>query len=321
MDFTKFSKSQRLLFLYNRLLQGETLETEDIANKFAVDKRTYQRDINELKAFFADAQPGSEIEYVKNTGHRLARNDAICLTREQVMVLAKILLESRAFPHQEMEEMLDKLLMLCDPDQKRVVKDAIDNEKFHYHPVKHGKVLFQRMWELNQAIREKRLVDIEYLKVGNDQPVQRTVEPLAIMFSEFYFYLIANRHKQGYQHPAIYRLDRIESYTVRKDRFRVPYANRFEEGEFRKQVQFMHAGDLMNIRFIYRGNYLEAILDRLPTARVIQQKPGEAVLEAKVFGPGVLMWFLSQGDRVEVLSPLEFREDIKNKIQNMLARY
>lgn len=320
MNFAKFSKGQRLMFLYNRLLKGETLVTEDITNKFNIDKRTYQRDINELKAFLADVQPGTEVKFVKNTGHRLARNEVICLSREEVMVLAKIVLESRAFPEHEMEGMLDKLLLLCDPDYKQVVKDAIDNEKFHYHPVSHDKVLFDRMWELNQAIREKRLVDLVYYKAGCEEPVERTVEPLAIMFAEFYFYLIANRHDKEYQHPAIFRLDRIDNYAIRKDRFRVPYASRFEEGEFRKQVQFMHAGELMNLRFIYRGNTLEAILDRLPTAKICQRQP-EVVLEAKVFGTGVMMWLLSQGEDVEILSPASFRAQMKDKIQSMLARY
>ncbi len=322
MNYEKFSKAQRLMFLYNLLLQGETLVADHVTSMFAIDKRTYQRDINELKAFFADAHTGgTELEYVKGQGHRVKHCDVMCLTKQEVMVLAKILLESRAFPREEMNSMLDKLMRLCDPRHKKAVQEAVLNERFHYRPVVHGKVLFDMIWEINQAIQQRRLVDLNYYKTGEQQPVSRRVEPLAIMFSEYYFYLIANHHDRDYPYPAIFRLDRVEEYTVAEERFRLPYADRFEEGEFRKRVQFMQSGELTTLRVVYRGDYLEAVLDRLPTAKIIRQQPGEVELEAKVFGRGVGMWLLSQGDSMEVVAPLDFRQQMHDTISSMLKRY
>ena len=43
--------------------------------------------------------------------------------------------------------------------------------------------------------------------------------------------------------PTIYRIDRIESYKVLPEKFRIPYTDRFEEGEFRKRIQFMMGAD------------------------------------------------------------------------------
>ena len=85
---------------------------------------------------------------------------------------------------------------------------------------------------------------------------------------------------------------------VTEERFRVPYAQRFEEGEFRKRVQFMFGGKLRTVRFIYTGPSLEAVLDRLPTARVLEEKDGAYTIEAGVFGDGIDMWLRSQGDAV-----------------------
>ena len=55
------------------------------------------------------------------------------------------------------------------------------------------------------------------------------------------------------------------------EHFRIPYSGRFEEGEFRKRVQFMYGGRLERLRFHYSGPSLESVLDRLPTAKVISQ--------------------------------------------------
>ena len=71
----------------------------------------------------------------------------------------------------------------------------------------------------------------------------------------------------------------------------------------------------------YYGDNPEPILDRLPTARVVEQYEHECVLEAEVYGKGCLMWLLSQGDRLEILRPESLREDMKEMLLKMLDRY
>lgn len=78
------------------------------------------------------------------------------------------------------------------------------------------------------------------------------------------------------------------------------YSERFEEGEFRKRVQFMFPGSLIKLQFKYTGKSVEAILDRLPTARVLSEKDGATIIEAEVYGKGILMWLLSQGSTIEM---------------------
>lgn len=53
-----------------------------------------------------------------------------------------------------------------------------------------------------------------YMRAGEQESVSRIVEPLGIMFSEFYFYLIANISGAELESPAIYRVDRIIDYSV-----------------------------------------------------------------------------------------------------------
>ena len=71
----------------------------------------------------------------------------------------------------------------------------------------------------------------------------------------------------------------------------------------------------------FYGENPEPILDRLPTARVIEQHDKECIIEAEVYGKGVIMWILSQGSKVEVLRPEGMREEMKQILQNMLKLY
>ena len=181
-------------------------------------------------------------------------------------------------------------------------------------------------------MKAQNLIEISYQRGGDEgKVVTSVIQPLAIVFSEYYFYLIANLTKKAkdgsyktiypYTCPAVYRIDRILSYREMGQKFKVNYANRFEEGEFRKRVQFMFSGKLIKLQFKYTGGNSEAILNRLPTARIISEKDGVQLVEAEVFGKGILMWLLGLGDMVEVVRPKELREEIKTKINKMMNLY
>ena len=154
----------------------------------------------------------------------------------------------------------------------------------------------------------RKAIELDYQRLKGAETVRRTVEPVGILFSEYYFYLAAYLRgvdrKQSFEnpedpYPTIYRIDRIKSVKVLNEHFRVPYAKRFEEGEFRKRVQFMYGGRLEHIRFRYTGPSLEAVLDRLPTAQVIKTEETGWLISAEVFGKGIEMWLRSQGEYVE----------------------
>ena len=100
---------------------------------------------------------------------------------------------------------------------------------------------------------------------------------------------------------STYLCSPFQHFDVTEDHFRVVYANRFEEGEFRKRVQFMYPGKLKQVRFYVKDFSLEAVLDRLPTAKVIKQDKKGHLISAEVFGDGIDMWLRSQGEWVEIV--------------------
>ena len=122
-----------------------------------------------------------------------------------------------------------------------------------------------------------------------------------------------------YDYPVVFRIDRIREYLETGEKFQVAYADRFEEGEFRKRIQFMYAGELMTVQLKYYGG--EPVLDRLPTARILEQKEHECVISAEVYGTGIVMWLLSQGSRIEVIRPESLRQEMKKKAEEILALY
>ena len=63
----------------------------------------------------------------------------------------------------------------------------------------------------------------------------------------------------------------------------------------------MYGGKLRKVKFKYSGLSIEAVLDRLPTAKILDEEDGVFIIEVEVFGDGIDMWLRSQGKIVEIL--------------------
>ena len=311
----KNDKIQRILGIYTKLMDGKTVNKQEIAARYNVHPRSIQRDIKDITDFLEwdELNTGvfNSVIYDKNAdGYRLQYENVYKLSPQQILAICKILLDSRAFVKEEMTEIIDKLIhsSVVKDDQPQVEK-LIQNEEEHYVELQHKTRFLNKMWDIGQAIQNQNYIEIEY-KRGDNEIKKRKLKPAAIMFSEFYFYLTAfiddknlceNFDVANDPFPTIYRIDRIQNLKILDEHFRVLYSSRFEEGEFRKRVQFMYGGKLQTVRFKYKGPSIEAILDRLPTAKVEKHEDGVYTVKAEVFGKGIERWIRGQGDAVEVL--------------------
>lgn len=322
-------KVARALYLFEQLSHGKTVKKTELAERFQTSEKTIQRDLEDLKEYCSEMLAKScpsrcgAIEYSREAkGYQMAKGDRQWLTHQDILGISRILLESRSLAREEMQGLLQKLAGQSLPEERKEIQEIIRNEQFHYQPVRHGRKLLNRLWEIGQAVRKKKLLKIRYHKESNGETVERVVEPQSVLFAEYYFYLIAYIQGSGHDFPAIYRLDRIEAYEPLEEGFRCgSEKNRFEEGEFRKRIQFMTPGELVRLRLKCYGNSLEAILDRLPTAKVVEEAEDYTVIEAEVFGGGLVWWILSQGGRVEVVAPEKLRQEVKERLAEALACY
>lgn len=306
------NKVKRVLGIYTKLLEGDFICKEEEAQRYGVNKRSIQRDIDDIRNFLeSDLEKHGCINPIvydrKENGYRMKQIWDSKFTNSEILAVCKILLDSRAFIETEMKTLLDKLISCGVPKDKQTwIGDLIKNEFFHYVELQHKKSFMNEMWNIGEAIRSCNFIEIEYCKKKG--MVKRKLKPVAIMFSEYYFYLTAFIDDENIQrcfdvsddpYPTIYRMDRIKKVKVLNEKFHIPYSSRFQEGEFRKRIQFMYGGKLQRVKFRYKGENVEAILDRLPTAEILSEENGVYLIHAEVFGKGIDMWLRSQGDMIE----------------------
>ena len=316
MENIKSDKVERVLGIYTKFMNGYLVSKSEESVNYGVNERSIQRDIDDIRHYFeADVERVGCINSVVydriGKGYRLEQIYKMKFSNSEVLALAKILLDSRAFTKKEMTDMLDKLISCCVPKtNQKLVTDLISNEEFHYVEPRHKTRFIDTMWDIGQSIRNFQYIEIDYIRTKDKAIVKRKLKPVAIMFSEYYFYLTAFIDDENVRKdfdiindsfPTIYRIDRIKKLKLLDEKFHIPYSSRFEEGEFRKRIQFMYGGKLQKIKFKYYGVDIDAILDRLPTAQILSKDNDEYTVSAEVFGNGINMWLRSQEPAVDII--------------------
>lgn len=324
MDGENRDKIDRVLSIYTRLMNGALINKSEEAAKFNVAERSVQRDIDDIRNYLDETEDSqgviNSVVYDRTKkGYRLERIYDVKLTNPEILAICKIILDSRSLTKKEMDSLLKKLIDCCVPvNNRKIVNRLIANEKFHYIQPQHGKAFIQTMWDIGIAIQEQKVIEFDYHGVRGSKAHHRIVEPAAVLNAGMYFYMVGfikNIDKEtAFENPddlnpTIYRIDRMQNYVMTDERFHVKYANRFEEGEFRKRIQFMFGGKLRRVRFKYKGYSMEAVQDRLPTARVVEtikevvrdKEQDVFIVETEVYGDGIDQWIRQQGEMVEVL--------------------
>jgi predicted DNA-binding transcriptional regulator YafY len=318
------TRQDRVLEIFFRALRGEDIIVSELANEYGVSTKSILRNISDLKAFLADHRElvgNTELEYShRDKCYRLYMDEF--LTNKELFALVEVMIGARAFSKIELLALTDKLKKFTTLEDRPKLNELIRNEIYHYPEVKHDCESIQdRLWRIVNCISERKEITVEYYRMDRRWNSHR-IRPAAVMFSDYYFYLIAFMAEGNIDKPYYFRLDRIKDITEHRKKLSTEDIPEFDEGLLRKRSTFMWQGKLRTVRFEFSGPSLQAVLDKLPTAKIIE-KIGERkyLIEAETYGDGIKMWLLSQGSWVKVVAPEELVEEIKVEIQLMLDKY
>jgi predicted DNA-binding transcriptional regulator YafY len=315
-------KSNRTLEMFFRGIRGEDLSPAKLALRYGVSTKSITRSINEIKDFLAENRElvgHTELEY----SHTLKAYHLVFdefLSDKELFAIAKVMIGSRAFSENDTSLIVSKLKRFTSLGDRKKLDELIRKELYHYSEVKHDCAsVIETLWRLVGVITEKAEITISYYNVERILSEKR-IQPVSLMFSEYYFYLIAY-YPGEYDEPRYFRVDRITDIVEHRKRFDPEQVPGFNEGELRKRSQFMFYGKLRQVRFWYSGPSVQAILDRLPTAKIIERGSGRYLLEAEVYGDGIKMFLLSQGTWVRVVAPDDFVVEMGNTAKEIAALY
>lgn len=317
------NKQERVLEIFFRGLRGEDLSVQKLADEYQVSTKSISRNINDLKSFLADRRDlvgNTELQYsYQDKCYRLYMDEF--LSSKELFALVEVMIGARAFSKIELLAMTDKLKRFTTAEERAKLNELIRKELYYYPEVKHDCESVQdTLWQLINCINEKREITVDYYRMDRTY-VSHRLRPASLMFTDYYFYLIAFRVGDEGNCPLYFRVDRVKHITEHRKKFTSEDAADFNEGLLRQRSLFMWPGKLRTIRFEFSGPSVQAVLDKLPTAKIIERSRGRYLIEAETYGEGIKMWLLSQGSWVKVVAPDEFVAEMRNEIAAMQSYY
>ncbi len=244
-------KAERVLRIYTKLLNGGLVNKAAEALTYGVNERSIQRDMDDIRNFLAleQAENGCVYSIVYDRvqkGYRMQKVQQTGFSGGELLAMCKLLLGSRAFSKTELNELLEKIISHDDSrENQELLKALIGNEVFHYEESQHKTAVIDTLWNLAKAVRGCHYIEFSYMDTDKQDSVPEKLKPVAILFSDYYFYLVAfdgsetTHFGNGYRNqsvPLVFRVDQIQNLKIMEEHFHIPYSKRFEEGEFRKQI-------------------------------------------------------------------------------------
>lgn len=321
-------KKDRVLEIFYRLLTGTGVSVADLADEYEVSTKSISRDISEVKNFISDHRDllsNAEVKYSASAKKYYMELDHF-LSVDELFALVKMMIGCRGFSKVETLTLIGKMKQFTDKRNADTISQLISNEMYHFNEVKHDcKSVVEYLWKLTDCIENRKEITISYYKMNRDY-VERRVRPLAITFTDYYFYLIGyqEKKKKGQESDwdiRYYRVDRMVNIVEHRGHFTLTNQEKLDEGDLMSKIQYMFPGKTRHIRFAFTGPSVQAVLDKIPTARVVEIKNGTHIIDAEVFGTGINMFLLSQGSWVKPLAPEEFVDEMKTEVQKMMKMY
>lgn len=204
------NKSDRVLILFYRLLNGERVKKVLFMNEFSLGRRSFDRYIQSVRLMLSDVYAPHELCYdAKNNEYYLTGLTQNKLHGTKILPLIFLMFEFEIFSLGDRTEILRELLSAVSLDDRRILQSTI--LKFNNNG--NGKPdhsMFKLIWDLNLIINRQQKV---ILKTENNlQDIVGT--PIAISYSNDQWVLkIFNE----LQESIICPLKNIRSFELKYD--------------------------------------------------------------------------------------------------------
>lgn len=317
-------KKIRVLSILYQLLVGNQVSVAKLAEKYQVSTKSINRDISIIRNFLAenrDMVGDMALEYNKaNNSYSFTKKEL--LQPEQILLIMKILSGSRAVESKELFELMEHLFVYSSGEEQETLKEITQKEIEHYHAITmtEGDIA-SKIWRLEESIRGHQIVKVIYERLDKTV-VERKLFPIAVVFSDHYFYLLACRADTKDSSVIYYRIDRIKNMNVKNETFHINFQEQMKCAEANLYSQKMFMGERITLRLLYTGPSLQAILDIFPNCRIKNEtNRGVEILTEVEYSKGTIMTLLSQGAWIQVLGPQKVLEDIKNEVEKIQEMY
>ena len=305
------NRVDRLFAILLKLQTQHRLRAQDLADAFAVSKRTIYRDLNALN------EMGVPIISLPGEGFELMDTfflPPVLFTADEAGALflgARMLhRQSSGYLPGSIDGALEKLWMVLPEESRQHIQTLSDIIQFGL-PANQFNLDNPKLLTLQRAIAEQRVVIMRYHSYGSNEVTERQVEPLRLYFFGNHWLLIGYCRLR--KADRVFRLERMdelkmlfETFPAREVQF--PARQRVEV-----VVRFKHE----IIRWVHERQFEFSLQSEEDSPEGVIMRylvPNDKVMPIKT-------WILSWGAGATVLEPPVLAEEIAREARRILENY
>lgn len=316
----RIKKTDRMLRVWLLLLRNPfQFTTKDLARRFNVNIRTIYRDLVTL---------GSELMVpVYEEKARWAIDDSYYLPPIQLTVseALNVFMAARlmvSYSHRydpNVDSTFTVISSALPPPLQKQVQKTLD----WMRALPKSEAYLRNLAKLAEAWMSQHCALIIYRSLDAEKATERTIEPYFIepAAAGHSSYVIAYCHRAG--EIRNFKVERIEDIQVTGEAYTIPAdfdANKYFGSAWGVVVE----GEAKTIRLRFSPMVARIIEETVwhPSQVLKRQKDGSVVITLQVMDTvDLYSWILSWGDRVEVLEPMEMREEVLQTAKSVVKAY
>ena len=253
-------------------------------------------------------------------------------------------IDKRLFEDAELRLLIDGVLASKHISEK-YSKDLIEklsslSNKYFKSNVKHvysvkdwdkteNKALFWNIEIIDEAIERNKRITFDYNKYGADQKLHKTsshtASPYQLILHNQQYYLVFLSEK--WQNICHFRVDKITNIEITDEpstplRSVKGYANGLDYKKYATSLPYMFTDETEKITFVCDGTVIDQVVDWFGKNINILDLGGEKYEVTVTASPNAMeYWAMQYLNYIEIKSPTELREKIKQNLKNAEERY
>lgn len=291
-------KTERLFEILILLLQRRSISAKELAEHFEVSVRTIYRDINALSA------ANIPIYTTQGIGGGIALMEEYVLPRAMLSPTERTQLLDALQCLNTITDQTDTILCKLSSLFQIPVQTWLQIDFQGWMDTSHEES-FQR---LQTAILKRQAVTFTYIDAKGNKAV-RCMEPHCLLFKQQSWYVRGYEEKQS--DFRTFKITRMQDVAILDQHF-LP-----------KQLPALSypPEQMITCRIRVYPQKQYRVLDELKLQNIVWEASGALCADVEVPKRWFITYFLSYGDALELLSPEELRQEMKQHLQAVLASY
>lgn len=311
----KYSDEQHMISAAE--IQRKVKELYDVE----IDPRTIRRNINLLKY---------KLEYDISTreengkGYYISRNPETDFEQGEI----RAIIDTFSYANYIVPSVAKNIIKKCKNMQNIYDNQKLSNYQIYANDSKTENMeVIKNIEDIAESIQNLNKIKFEYWKYDISNKLEKVivstpkVAPYALVYNKQEFYLIGI--KEGQENFYYYRLDRIKNIE-QLDEKRTVKKTSSEIREFAESTVEMFGGQKEEVEAVCSMILLDAVLDEFGKNIRIEKIPNDNE-NFKLFVDtntmGFKMWAMRNIDCVEVIRPLNLRNELKEIVEKAQKRY